>query len=129
MAVGPNGYLDLCEDIRLDLLELYGRGYVIDHCIAALLRKQKKEAKETLFRMYVTDALKVIAENTSHFLIRGVGAVDYGVTMSKRWVEMELPQPEEKKPTRPNAEDDPRPCWEIATEMWTRIRGEKNGAG
>lgn len=128
MAVGPDGYFDLCEDIRLDLLDLYGRGYVIDHCVAAFLRMRKKEAKETLYKAYLTDALKLIAENTSHYLVPGLGAFDYGSTMSKRWIEMELPE-ENKKRTTPRAEEDPRSCTEFAADVWKRIRGEDNGTG
>ena len=38
------------------MLELYGSGYVIEYCIAAFNRLQE----EKLYRIYVTDALKVI---------------------------------------------------------------------
>ncbi len=129
MAVGPDGYFELCEDIRLDLLELYGRGYVIDHCIAAFSRKNKTEAKETIYRAYVTDALKVVAENTSHYLLPGKGAVDYGSAMTKRWIELANPELLNSKPKKPKAEDDNRPCEIIAIDMWKRIRGEDNGTG
>lgn len=59
--MGGDCYFELTEDIRLDLLELYGRGYVIDHCIASL----RKRNKELGYRVYVTDTLKMIAENTA----------------------------------------------------------------
>lgn len=36
------------------MLDLFGSGYVIDHCISAFSEKQKWE----LYRIYVTDALK-----------------------------------------------------------------------
>lgn len=125
MAVGPDGYFELCEDIRLDLLELYGRGYVIDHCIAALKRKNEAKIKEIRLNAYITDALKIIAENTSHFLLPGHGAIDYGSTLSKRWIELESPE-EKEKLTKPSAEEDTRSCTEFAADVWKRIRGEDN---
>lgn len=45
----------------LQHLELFGKGYVIEHCIAFFRRQQK----EQMYRVYITDALKAIAENTS----------------------------------------------------------------
>lgn len=59
--MGSDAYFGLTEDIRLDLLEVLGRGYVVDHCIASL-NKQRKEQK---FRVYLTDVVKMIAENTA----------------------------------------------------------------
>ena len=38
------------------MLELFGSGYVIDHCVSAFKEKQEFEA----YRNYVTDSLKVI---------------------------------------------------------------------
>lgn len=39
--------------MRLDLLELFGSGYVIDHCVAAINAEQQEEC----YRVYVTDML------------------------------------------------------------------------
>ena len=36
------------------MLELFGSGYVIDHCVSALFEYRKEE----LYRTYITDALK-----------------------------------------------------------------------
>lgn len=36
------------------MLDLFGSGYVIDHCVSAFLEYKKEDA----FRIYVTDALK-----------------------------------------------------------------------
>jgi len=43
------------------MLELFGSGYVIEHCIAAFSLSQKRK----LFEVYITDCLKLIAENTA----------------------------------------------------------------
>ena len=48
----------------------------------------QKERDEKLFRVYVTDALKLIAENTTHFLVPGVGPADYGSRIQQRWIEL-----------------------------------------
>lgn len=61
--MGSDGYLELISDIRLDMLEVLGRGYVIDHCIVSF----RKRHKELQYRSYITDALQIIAENTAHF--------------------------------------------------------------
>lgn len=44
-------------------MTLCGSGYVVDHCIAAFLEKQKQK----LYQIYVTDSLKLISENTANF--------------------------------------------------------------
>lgn len=92
------------------MLEILGKGYVIEHCIAFL--KEKNEAKS--FRIYVTDALSAICENTTHYL-GTQGMVDCGRTITKRWVDVLNPPPE--KP------EDNRPSEEIAADIWSRIRG------
>ena len=46
---------------------MLGREYVIDHCVSRL----NLEAEEKLYRMYITDALKAISENTSAFMKNG----------------------------------------------------------
>lgn len=43
------------------MADFYGKGYVIDYCIAFFREKEKEEA----FRVYVTDALKVLTKNTA----------------------------------------------------------------
>ena len=70
--------------------------------------------------MYVTDALKAITENTTHFLIPGVGAADYGTSLRMRYADLLDPTPKE-----PEAPEDTRSAKEIAADMWTRIRGKK----
>ena len=44
------------ESVRLDLLDVLGRGYVVEHCIAAFNSMQE----ERLYRIYVTDSLKAL---------------------------------------------------------------------
>lgn len=41
---------------------MMGRRYVLDYCISSFKKKQK----DFLFKIYVTDALKAIAYNSSH---------------------------------------------------------------
>lgn len=53
----------------MDLLDLFGRGYVIEHCISHLKQISKDEA----YRIYITDALKAIADNTGKLVKDGVG--------------------------------------------------------
>lgn len=45
------------------MLELLGRRYVVEHAVAFYNERQRKEA----LHIYITDALKVIAENTARF--------------------------------------------------------------
>ena len=47
---------------------MLGRRYVIDHAVAFYNERQKAE----IYRIYTTDALKVITENTAHFAGGGV---------------------------------------------------------
>lgn len=54
-------------------MEIHGRGYVVDHCVAAYMR----DLEEARYRAYVTDALMSIAQNTCNFA--------GGSTMSGRW--------------------------------------------
>ena len=66
----------MTEDIRLDLLELYGSGYVIDHCISALSRRREKTEEKLEFMRCITyfaDCLKVITENTANAVVNGEG--------------------------------------------------------
>ena len=44
--------------------------------------------------VYVTDALKLIAENAQKAAIPGVGVVDVGSVLTQRWAELLEPQKE-----------------------------------
>lgn len=59
---------------------------MIDHCVSAFSKKQQ----EKLYKMYLTDALKVIGENTA--------GVDHRSSMTKRWID--LAEPKMVKETR-----------------------------
>jgi hypothetical protein len=65
------------------LLEVMGRDYVMDFCIVSFRKQQEEQA----FKVYVTDALKIIAENTSRFA--------GGSHMSKRYYELISTRPSE----------------------------------
>lgn len=39
------------------MLDLFGRGYVIDHCVSLLRKKREEEA----YKAYITDVLRLIA--------------------------------------------------------------------
>ena len=58
---GPKAYFDSLENLNLFLLENLGIGYVIDHYISYCLKEQKQRA----FDIYITDVLRIIAENTA----------------------------------------------------------------
>ena len=100
-------------------MEILGRGYVIEHCISALNFDREREKERKSFEIYVTDALMVIAENTTnHVGLNGLDQV--GKKLAYRWYEQYEPQ-EETEPI----EEDTRPCEEIALDIFARIRGEK----
>lgn len=63
---------------------------MIDHCIAAY----KKQIEDDHYKVYVTDALKVISENTAKF----VG----GSSMSIRYFDIINPPKEETEEKDPN---------------------------
>ena len=87
---------------------------MIEHCIAAL----RVQTEEKSWRVYITDALKAIAENTSHYLIPGIGVVDHGTVLTARWTDAtKQTEKEEEEP------EEDRSCGEIAHDMWQRIRG------
>lgn len=75
-----------------------------------------------MFRIYVTDALKALAENTSYHMSPLGDVLECGMRMESRWIEGV-----ESKGSQadPEPKDDPRPASEIAKDMWKRIRGEK----
>lgn len=88
---------------------------MIEHCISALkLNTEKKR-----YQVYVTDALMAIANNTTH-LLGANGVVDYGMSLKERWIDLE--KSNEKSQEEP--EEDDRPADEIASDIWSRIRGE-----
>lgn len=67
------------------MLDLFGKGYVVEHCIAFLQRQRKQE--ELMF--YVTDALMYITQNTANMA--------GGKSIAKRYYELLNPEPEETR--------------------------------
>lgn len=70
--------MEATEDIDCNKVKGYGKGYVIDHCVAFFRRKQVEKA----YRIYVTDALKAIVSNTAGM----VGGK--AVTMTMRYADL-----------------------------------------
>lgn len=83
---------------------------MIEHCISSL--KLNKEERQ--YRVYITDALMAIAENTSHVQGRE-GIIEYGRVIKSRWIDLLEPPSE--------IPEDNRPSEDIARDMWSRIRG------
>ena len=92
---------------------------MIEHCISALNYDRERERERKSFEIYMSDALMVIAENTTnHIGLNGLDQV--GKKLAYRWIEAYEPQ-EETAPI----EEDTRPCEEITEDIFARIRGEK----
>ncbi len=66
---------------------MLGKQYIIDHCINQI----KKESEQTALKVYVTDALKAVVENTAK--------IGGGVTMRRRFADIinNVPDDEETK--------------------------------
>lgn len=113
--------MEAVNSVNVAFLEIYGSGYVIDYCISTINNKRKEEVKEAQYRAYITDALMVIAENTTHF----VGAqdmIDYGKTLKTRWVElMEYVKPTEET----NLAEDNRTVEEFAANVFHNMKKKK----
>ena len=67
------------------------------------------------FHVYLTDALKAIAENGANHFIPGYGFTESGVTMRTRWRDIVDDTP---------VIEDTRTCAEIVSGIWSKIRGE-----
>lgn len=65
------------------MLELFGRGYVVEHCISAFNEKQKEET----YRLYVTE------------ILRGIGK-QVGVSFSMSYTELIESMKPQKEETR-----------------------------
>ena len=81
----PGIYLRSLETLNFELLEIVGIGYVIEHYIAFFQKEQKDKA----YRLYVTDALKIITENTAK--------LNGGTYLTGRYAEMIEPRKEETR--------------------------------
>lgn len=52
------------SSIRLDMLELLGKGYVVDYCMAFFRRKKEQEK----YLSYYADALSIISETLAGYV-------------------------------------------------------------
>ena len=98
------------------MLELMGRHYVIDHCLHQL----KKLSEEKVFRIYLTDALKALTENTGRL-------VKDGVKMSTRFCDLieekEEQSPEEKASDEIKAQE----IISMMRERLSKLGGKEGG--
>jgi hypothetical protein len=69
----------------LDLLDLFGKGYVVDHCIAFFQKQKRQEELE----YYITDTLMYIAQNTAN--------ISGGKVPKNRFYEIMNRKPEETR--------------------------------
>lgn len=59
--MGADEYFTCLKSIRLDMLELMGSGYVIEHCVSVYSERCRDKA----YKNYVADALMCISESTA----------------------------------------------------------------
>ena len=74
--------------IRMDLLDLFGRGYVIEHCMSPFKKRQEEKA----YKIYMSDVGYVLANI--------VGKTLYGAKeniIAQRFCEIIEPTKEEKE--------------------------------
>ena len=57
--MGADEYFRCCETIRLDLLELLGKEYIVEHCIYEL----KKRNEMSIYHNYIAMTLYAISNN------------------------------------------------------------------
>lgn len=62
--------------INLEMLDLIGKGYIVDHCVSLF----ENRAKERLFQIYITDTLKCLNDN--------VAKVFGGATLKMRYYDL-----------------------------------------
>lgn len=65
----------------------------------------------------MTDALKVISENTAKSILSESGTI-----IARRWVDIAFGTDSDSE----SKAEDPRSCKEIAQDIFSRIRGENN---
>lgn len=78
--MGEAAYIDYCRNINLELLELLGSRYVIDHVVA----EHNNRMKDETYKVYVGDLLKCLAES-------------WGANIPYRYADMIDPQTEEQE--------------------------------
>ena len=85
----------------------------------------RREADDTRYKNYLTEALRILTENTTHYLIPGVGNVNYGGYLKTPWIEAQ-------KKSREKKTEEPADGDQIAIDLMRRAGltfGEKtNGS-
>ena len=79
----------------------------------------RSQAKERHYRAYVTDALKVIADNTAKAAVPGYGVIGVGSVLNSRWVDLTAAQDQK--------EDVPKTGDEIAADIMQRAGLHQKG--
>lgn len=92
--MGAAEYFKLIQDIRLDMLDLCGSSYVIEHCMAAFSVSQERK----LYQSYVAECMRVITENTA-------GLSKQGKYITMRYMDIIKPQKEETQKDTRSAEE------------------------
>lgn len=91
------------------MLTLFGIDFIIDHVLSEI----KRQNEEKSYKIYVTDALRAIANNSAQAAVEQRSYI----SLTKRWADIfesqERPQ---------EVEEDMRSCEEIAVDIWKRIR-------
>lgn len=98
------------------MLELFGSGYVIEHCVSAISKKQQ----DKLYKVYVTNCLQAITENTSHFWGMN-GVVDYGSRMKTSWIDL-LEKNTAKKTENEIDKIDNKTVDDVVDGIWSNIQ-------
>lgn len=62
---------------------MYGSGYVLE-CVSAFYLEQQEELR---YRHYVTEALRILTENTTRHVVQGYGEVKTGTYLQRPWYE------------------------------------------
>jgi len=101
--IGAEEYGRLISSIRPDLLELFGKEYVAQHVVQTWAQEQK----ELSYRIYVTDCLRLIGENTAY-----LGSKQY---IPRRWIDLIQPALKE------NSQKETRTAEEIVTHIRKKI--------
>lgn len=78
----------------------------------------EKYSRELAYRIFVTDSLKAVVENT-HYITTFDGIIPYGVSVKRRWIDiMNGVKPKEKEKPK----EDTRTCEEVVSDIWKNAR-------
>lgn len=102
------------------MLDLLGADYLIEHIVHAVNAERDRDQ----YRAYVTDALKIIADNTRNHVVygkRGADVAEIGGTMKSLW--SELARPARGRKPEPEPVEDTRTVEEIVDHIWGAIEG------